>query len=87
MNFGKRSLTLAATAMTCGYLLAIGHSVFATREDPNSALPLEELRTFTDVFTRIKNNYVEEIDDQELLENAIRGMLTGLDPHSSYLNG
>jgi carboxyl-terminal processing protease len=87
MNFGKRSLTLAATAMTCGYLLAIGHSVLATRDDPNSALPLEELRTFTDVFTRIKNNYVEEIDDEELLENAIRGMLTGLDPHSTYLDG
>ncbi|MDH3713122.1 MAG: S41 family peptidase [Gammaproteobacteria bacterium] len=87
MNFGKRSLTLAATAMTCGYLLAIGHSVLATRDDPNSALPLEELRTFTDVFTRIKSNYVEEIDDKELLENAIRGMLTGLDPHSTYLNG
>lgn len=48
-------------------------------------LPLDELRTFTEVFAKIKSDYVEEIDDAELLENAIRGMLSGLDPHSTYL--
>ncbi|MEX2524911.1 MAG: S41 family peptidase [Gammaproteobacteria bacterium] len=50
------------------------------------ALPLDELRTFTEVFTKIKNDYVESIDDRELIENAIRGMLEGLDPHSAYLD-
>ena len=49
-------------------------------------IPFEELRTFTEVFSRIKNDYVEEVDDKELLENAIRGMLSGLDPHSAYLD-
>lgn len=49
-------------------------------------LPLEELRAFADVFNHIRLSYVEEIDDKTLLENAIRGMLTGLDPHSSYLD-
>jgi len=49
-------------------------------------LPLEELRTFAEVFGRIKSDYVEEVDDRVLLENAIRGMLAGLDPHSSYLD-
>ncbi len=50
-------------------------------------LPLDELRTFADVFGRIKDDYVEEVQDKTLIENAIRGMLAGLDPHSSYLSG
>lgn len=54
-------------------------------ETDADTLPLDELRTFTEVFEKIKNDYVEEVDDRELLENAIRGMLAGLDPHSSYL--
>lgn len=49
-------------------------------------LPLAELRTFADVYNHIRLSYVEEIDDKTLLENAIRGMLSGLDPHSSYLD-
>lgn len=51
-----------------------------------SQLPLDDLRTFADVFHHIRLSYVEEIDDKTLLENAIRGMLSGLDPHSSYLD-
>jgi carboxyl-terminal processing protease len=49
-------------------------------------LPLDEIRTFTEVFSKIKNDYVEEVDDEKLLEDAIRGMLAGLDPHSTYLD-
>lgn len=52
---------------------------------PKPQLPLEELRTFADVFDRIKQAYVEPVDDRVLLENAIRGMLAELDPHSAYL--
>ncbi|MDX1397521.1 MAG: S41 family peptidase, partial [Oceanospirillum sp.] len=48
-------------------------------------LPLEELRTFGEVFERIKRAYVHDVDDKELLDNAIRGMISGLDPHSAYL--
>ncbi len=48
-------------------------------------LPLDDLRKFVEVFDRIKRAYVEEIDDTTLLNNAIRGMLSGLDPHSAYL--
>lgn len=50
-------------------------------------LPIEEVRMFTEALERIRRAYVEEIDDRTLLENAIRGMLSGLDPHSSYLSG
>jgi len=51
-----------------------------------SPLPLEQIKSFAEVFVRIKNNYVEPVSDQQLLEYAISGMLSGLDPHSSYLN-
>ena len=50
------------------------------------ALPLDDLRTFAEVYGRIKADYVEGVKDTTLLESAIRGMLTGLDPHSSYLD-
>lgn len=49
-------------------------------------LPLDQLRNFSDIFARIKSDYVEDVSDKELLENAIRGMLSGLDPHSNYLD-
>ena len=67
-----------------GVSLAVGQGVFAERT-AEGTLPLEDLRTFTEVFAKIKNDYVEPIDDKSLLENAIRGMLSGLDPHSAYL--
>lgn len=54
-------------------------------EQATAPLPLNELRKFTNVFGKIKNAYVEEIDDATLLKYAIRGMLSGLDPHSAYL--
>jgi len=55
-------------------------------ESSTSGLPLDQLRNFSDIFARIKSDYVEEVSDKELLENAIRGMLSGLDPHSTYLD-
>jgi carboxyl-terminal processing protease len=48
-------------------------------------LPLEEVRIFTEALDRIRMSYVEEVDDRTLLENAIKGMLSGLDPHSAYV--
>lgn len=53
---------------------------------PAQDLPLDDLRTFAEVFGRIKADYVEGVQDKSLIENAIRGMLSGLDPHSSYLD-
>jgi carboxyl-terminal processing protease len=48
-------------------------------------LPLDDLRTFAEVMDRIKAAYVEPVSDKTLLENAIKGMLSNLDPHSAYL--
>ncbi|MFM8445476.1 MAG: S41 family peptidase [Methylococcus sp.] len=53
--------------------------------DP-STIPYEGLKTFSEVYGRIKQDYVEPVKDEKLLEDAIRGMLTGLDPHSAYLD-
>ena len=67
-------------------LLATGITWAAEESPPTQAqLTLDDLRTFTDVFNQIRNNFVEEVDDRELLNAAIRGMLSELDPHSSYM--
>ncbi len=80
------STLLLITGLMTGVFVSIGHGVFAERDAARATLPVEELRTFSDVFGRIKNDYVVDVDDKELIENAIRGMLSGLDPHSAYLD-
>ena len=58
----------------------------AADTEDEAGLPLEALRDFSYIFERIKSDYVEPIKDKQLMENAIRGLLSGLDPHSTYLN-
>ncbi|PWB32076.1 peptidase S41 [Pseudomonas sp. SDI] len=60
-------------------------AVAPTTVTAKAPLPLDELRTFAEVMDRIKAAYVEPVDDKTLLENAIKGMLSNLDPHSAYL--
>ena len=84
MNSKRSNIQLLFVGLVLGILISIGHGVLAERE--KASLPVKELRTFSDVFGRIKNDYVEDVDDKELLESAIRGMLSGLDPHSAYLD-
>lgn len=57
-----------------------------TASESELGLPLEELRAFAEVLDRIRSAYVDPVDDRTLLESAIRGMLSQLDPHSSYLD-
>ena len=79
-----RSMPVLAFGALLGASLTLGEGVLAGKNDTET-LPLEDLRTFTEIFAKIKNDYVEPIEDKTLLENAIRGMLAGLDPHSAYL--
>jgi carboxyl-terminal processing protease len=79
-----RKSTYFIVGILLGLTLAIGHSVYALKD--NQDIPFEDLQAFTEVFSRIKSDYVEGVDDKSLIEDAIRGMLSGLDPHSSYLN-
>ena len=88
MKFSSRNLVVLMIGLALGVSLAVGSGVLANRATTPSytGLPLNEVRALSEVFGKIKENYVEEVDDATLLENAIRGMLTGLDPHSSYLD-
>ncbi|MCB1705289.1 MAG: S41 family peptidase [Halioglobus sp.] len=65
--------------------LALAAPLPLSAVEDQGQLPLDELRTFAEVFNQIRQGYVEEIDDSTLLEYAIQGMLMGLDPHSVYL--
>jgi carboxyl-terminal processing protease len=86
MKAMTRNSLILSLGVVVGVGLSIGSGVLAEHSGNTQMLPLDELRTFTDVFARVKNDYVEPVEDKTLLENAIRGMLAGLDPHSSYLD-
>ncbi len=71
-----------------GVLVGTAANVVAGRETTPVAnnIPFEGLKTFSEVYGRIRQDYVEPVTDDKLLEDAIRGMLSGLDPHSAYLD-
>jgi carboxyl-terminal processing protease len=85
-NFTRNTL-IWTMGLLAGVMLALGYSVHADRQSgANGSIPLEDIRSLSEVFGKIKDNYVEDVPDKDLLENAIRGMLSGLDPHSTYLD-
>lgn len=86
MSSRLRSAGLIGIGLIAGVSITYGVTAYAVRE-ATSPIPLEEIREFTDVFGAIKANYVEPVDDKKLIEEAIAGMLSGLDPHSAYLDG
>lgn len=87
MKSFTRNTLLVTLGLLTGVMLAIGVGVRAERETQQArSIPVEDIRSLSEVFGKIKDNYVEEVTDKALLENAIRGMLTGLDPHSTYLD-
>ena len=55
-------------------------------QSAKTSLPLNQLQIFSEVYSKIKHNYVQDVDDKELFDNAIKGMLEGLDPHSTFLD-
>ena len=69
-----------------GGVLISMHFAAVAEKDSVTSLPIEELRSFAEVFGRIKNDYVEPVSDKKLITEAITGMLSGLDPHSAYLD-
>lgn len=84
-NWSRFALALTL-GIFVGVALTLEHSVLAEKDDGATQLPYEELKVFSEVFDRIKSDYVEDVDDKQLLDDAIQGMLSGLDPHSSYLD-
>ena len=90
MKSMTRNTLILGLGLMLGVMLAIGQGVLAEKENgmPSSSqtIPLEDIRSLSEVFGKIKQHYVEDVEDKVLLENAIRGLLTGLDPHSAYLD-
>jgi len=88
MNAFTRNTLILLLGLMLGVSLAIARGVLAEKPQQGVAagLPLETVRTLSEVFDKIKHNYVEDVEDKALLDNAIRGMLSGLDPHSTYLD-
>lgn len=86
-NFIKK-LSLILSGVAAGVMISLNFSAVADKalKAELPPLPIEELRAFTQVFGRIKSDYVEPVDDKKLITEAINGMLVGLDPHSAYLD-
>lgn len=80
-----KTVGLVSVGFVAGVLLSLQISAMAEKEN-RAGLPVEELRTFAEVFNAIKQGYVEPVEDKKLITNAISGMLSNLDPHSSYLD-
>lgn len=80
-SFSKLGLIL--TGAIGGVLVSLGITAMAQRGEP---LPLKDLQQFANVFAAIKGSYVEPLSDQKLVGDAIRGMFSDLDPHSTYLD-
>ncbi|HQV07966.1 MAG: S41 family peptidase [Thauera sp.] len=76
---------LVMTGMVAGVMISLNFSANADRST-QVPLPVEELRAYADVFNAIKQGYVEPVEDKKLITDSISGMLSGLDPHSAYLD-
>ena len=79
-----RSLALVGAGLCAGVLSTIGIDAYAEKQ--SSSLPLMEIRQFTSAFNAIKDYYVDDVSDAKLLQSAVEGMVSGLDPHSSFLD-
>ncbi|AZN36896.1 S41 family peptidase [Iodobacter ciconiae] len=80
----KIALLMAGAGL--GIALSLSFNAVADKDAGGNPLPVEELRAFSTVFGLIKQSYVEPVEDKKLITEAIKGMVSGLDPHSTYLD-
>ncbi|MGH8269601.1 MAG: S41 family peptidase, partial [Steroidobacteraceae bacterium] len=95
MSSGKRTLIALVTGAIFGFSAALAGGVLAAgpsaqgsqagNTDP-ATLPWQEARLFAEVYEHIKHDYVDQESDPKLMDSAIRGMVSSLDPHSAYLD-
>lgn len=87
-----RSTGIGLVGVIAGILIALQIPAFAEKPaspaqaQATTGLPIQDLRTFAEVFNAIKQGYVEPVEDKKMISNAISGMVTNLDPHSTYLD-
>ena len=86
MSSKLQKVGLVVSGLIAGIFVSLNFSASAGKDASMSALPIEELRSFADVYNAIKQGYVEQVDDKKLITHAISGMLANLDPHSAYLD-
>jgi carboxyl-terminal processing protease len=92
MSSRSRTLIALFAGAVFGFCGALTSGVLAERSSAPAhaaagvTLPWEEANLFAEVYERIKRDYVEDIDDHQLMERALRGMVSALDPHSAYLD-
>jgi carboxyl-terminal processing protease len=88
MSTKSRNVMWLGMGLVVGLSLGIASGVFADKPAaPKSDLPWQDARTLADVLERVKHDYVNPVDDHQLLQAAIRGMVASLDPYSAYLDG
>ncbi|MDD2664631.1 MAG: S41 family peptidase [Dechloromonas sp.] len=80
-----KTISLTVGAFVAGALISLHIPALADKE-AKTGLPIEDLRTFAEVYGAIKQGYVEPVEDKKMIANAISGMLSNLDPHSAYLD-
>nr|MBL8410790.1 S41 family peptidase [Dechloromonas sp.] len=80
-----KTISLTLGGFIAGALLSLQIPALADKE-VKPGLPIDELRTFAEVYSAIKQGYVEPVEDKKMITNAISGMLSNLDPHSAYLD-
>ena len=86
MSSKLQQVGLVVSGLIAGILVSLNFSASAGKDEALTALPVEELRSFADVYNAIKQGYVEPVEDKKLITHAISGMLANLDPHSAYLD-
>jgi carboxyl-terminal processing protease len=85
MRLSLRVPVALVLGVALGTGITLTHGVLAEKSKAEN-LPLRDLQTFVEILNRVKTDYVEPVSDETLLEDAVRGMLAGLDPHSAYLD-
>ena len=85
-NSKLKQAGLVLAGVVAGIMLSLNFSANANKLIPQQPLPVEDMRAFAEVFSVIKRDYVEPVEDKKLITQAISGMLSGLDPHSAYLD-
>ena len=87
MSLKTRAILVVVIGLVLGFSLSVGGGLIGNQKTPErEALAWEQARLFAEVLERVKQEYVEPVDDAALMENAIRGMVSGLDAHSRFLD-
>ncbi len=85
MRSSFEKMGLVGSGVLVGVLISLNFSALAEKTSV-SQLPLDDLRVFAEVFGKVKSDYVEPVEDKKLINEALTGMLAGLDPHSTFMD-